>query len=332
MPDSPSADTTTQGPNLGFIVGHYKSGSTWLAHLLALHPDVRMLSETHIFRYAWEHDTLAAASAELFNDSAWGKGGAMAFPKRFASDLTRPLRRAFGLAQGTASLDTEDVPNTRHDLGWFRQRALQARLEEEADPVAFCRRFFGELAERHGRHRMTIEKTPTNVFQVSRIREAFPQAKLVSIHRDGRDVVISDAHHLRRAYNREQRFADSVSGWVRAMEAELDAVESCDIHQLSYEDLHADPEARVRELLDFLGLSSDADDVRRMIDMSSFEAMSGGRKPGEEQASSFHRKGVVGDWRGKLDERELGEFAAIGGPMLVRLGYEESPKLEDWNL
>ena len=38
--------------HLAFILGHYKSGSTWLANLLCLHPDVMGLRETHVFRYS----------------------------------------------------------------------------------------------------------------------------------------------------------------------------------------------------------------------------------------------------------------------------------------
>ena len=37
---------------LGFIVGHYKSGSTWLLNLLSLHPGIRGVGETHIFRFS----------------------------------------------------------------------------------------------------------------------------------------------------------------------------------------------------------------------------------------------------------------------------------------
>ena len=46
----PTSTMDENGSKLGFIVGHYKSGSTWLINLLSLHPGIRGVSETHVFR------------------------------------------------------------------------------------------------------------------------------------------------------------------------------------------------------------------------------------------------------------------------------------------
>jgi hypothetical protein len=51
-----------------------------------------------------------------------------------------------------------------------------------------------------------------------------------------------------------------------------------------------------------------------------FEAQSD-RPRGEEHATSFLRKGVVGDWRGKLSPDELRVLAEAAGPLMHRHGY-----------
>ncbi len=53
----------------------------------------------------------------------------------------------------------------------------------------------------------------------------------------------------------------------------------------------------------------------------------GSRKPGEEDSTSFFRKGVADDWRGVFTEEDRQAFKEEAGETLVRLGYEKD---EDW--
>jgi hypothetical protein len=67
--------------------------------------------------------------------------------------------------------------------------------------------------------------------------------------------------------------------------------------------------------------------VERCIEATSFERLSKGRKRGEEDSSSFHRKGVAGDWRGVFTERDKEVFKEAAGELLIQLGYERD---DDW--
>ena len=51
------------------------------------------------------------------------------------------------------------------------------------------------------------------------------------------------------------------------------------------------------------------------------------REAGEENSSSFFRKGVAGDWRTVFTERDKAVFKEEAGDLLVELGYE---KHQDW--
>ena len=57
---------------------------------------------------------------------------------------------------------------------------------------------------------------------------------------------------------------------------------------------------------------------------SSFEKLTRGRGRGQEDRSSFYRRGAIGDWREHFDEEAIEAFAAKAGDLLIQLGYEPS--------
>ncbi len=321
---------TSLDDRLGFIVGHYKSGSTWLSHLLALSPDIISVRECHVFRYARTADSFEAANERLFNQSAWGMGGVRRYPRHWAGDATRGIRRALGLARYVAALPTRNVPTSMHDLGLVRHLRLRSRMARAVDADDYCRLLFAELVDRFDPANRLVEKTPTNIFELDAIGRVFPAAKLVSVHRDGRDVVVSDMHHLKRAYNAQESFESRVNKWVRAMNAERDAARHQDIHTLSYEALQAAPDRTLAAVLDHLDTAHDEALRERMIRGASFEASSGGRAAGVEDASRFQRKGIVGDWRNVFTDEQTRTFSELAGPLLVELGYESSDDWREW--
>jgi Sulfotransferase domain len=61
----------------------------------------------------------------------------------------------------------------------------------------------------------------------------------------------------------------------------------------------------------------------------SFSRLAGGRRPGEEDVTSHHRKGVAGDWRNHFTDAHVERFKELYNPVLVRLGYETDDR---WSL
>jgi hypothetical protein len=315
---------------LAFIIGHYKSGSTWLAHLLSLYPGIRGVRETHIFRYTHKYDMLNDATKELLTESAWAAGGIKRFPYFWLGNITRGIRTKLGFAKGTASLSNLDVPTSMHDLGITGLFQIHNLLAKAHDADEYCYTFFQFLLDSLKPERYLVEKTPTNIFYVEHILELFPNAKLISIHRDGRDVVVSDMYHLKRVYKKSQNFKERVNKWKQAMELELEYRDKYKIHQISYEELKKEPATTTIKLLEFLELEYNDDLINSMIDGSSFESMSGGRKAGEENSNKFHRKGIIGDWHNNLTTEEIDIFSKLAGDLLVELQYENSPNCTDW--
>jgi hypothetical protein len=59
-----------------------------------------------------------------------------------------------------------------------------------------------------------------------------------------------------------------------------------------------------------------------------FSNYAGGRKQGEENASSHYRKGVAGDWKNHFKPEHVERFKQLYGEVLLKLGYEKTP---DWS-
>ena len=86
-------------------------------------------------------------------------------------------------------------------------------------------------------------------------------------------------------------------------------------------------ENEISRLLEFLEVDARKKNVRRCIEAASFEKMSEGRKPGEEDPSSFFRKGIAGDWKNVFNGRDRQAFKEEAGELLIKLGYEKD---NDW--
>jgi hypothetical protein len=97
--------------------------------------------------------------------------------------------------------------------------------------------------------------------------------------------------------------------------------------EVRYEDLLDRLGEEVRRLLEFLGAEASEETVERCVSSASFERLSKGRKREEEDATSFFRKGVAGDWKNIFTEQDSRIFKEAAGDLLIRLGYKKD---YDW--
>jgi hypothetical protein len=96
---------------------------------------------------------------------------------------------------------------------------------------------------------------------------------------------------------------------------------------LSYEELLSDPhETLSRALSTFLDTPLDHQLLDEIIERYSFARMTK-RKPGQEDRSSFIRKGVAGDWANHFTREAAEVFHRHAGETLIQLGYEKDA---DW--
>ena len=73
-------------------------------------------------------------------------------------------------------------------------------------------------------------------------------------------------------------------------------------------------------MLAFLGAEAGEETVRRCVSAASFEKLAQGRERGQEDPTSFFRKGVVGDWKNVFTDKDKQLFKEEAGDLLIELG------------
>jgi hypothetical protein len=302
-----------------FIVGHRKSGSTWLLNMMSLHPDIRGLMETNLFHLGWTEPDPEKRTERLYSQTPWSEGGPRHFLQHHLQRIAAPFLKN---KRPALSLKKEERPATLPDLPLRDQRELRRTLRQVKPPGEYVRLFFDFQKSRLHPNSYLLEKSPRNVHNADRIQEIFPGATMILIYRDGRDVVTSDQFFTRDHQGKTFSFADAVSSWRRDMEAHLRCAERYPVFACAYERLLADGPAVAKELFQFMGLSNEDQLINDLIARSSFKFYAG-RDRGQEDRKRFYRKGVAGDWRNHFTEEDKRAFKALAGDMLIRLGYEK---------
>ena len=173
------------------------------------------------------------------------------------------------------------------------------------------------------------EKTPQNIRHLAWIVERFPEATVVHIVRDGRDVVCSMREHP------DWRWVDGswqkvlvprplgwyAQRWVDDTAAGMAWRSDPRYAELRYEDLVADPPAVLVSLCERLGIPADAAWLAgASVGAPRAEATRGEGTGGPDYAGAVSAASV-GRWRSDLDEDELREVEQRCGERLRELGY-----------
>ncbi len=283
-----AAITDLRQKQIFFIGGLAKSGTTWLRILLDSHPQVVCKGEGHFLNSLGP--ALKAAIVQHQTSIA-------------------DKNRIFG--------EIEDYPLLgRDEFLYILTSAIVLYLVKESA---------GKAAQAIG------EKTPDNSKHFSAFNAIFPKAKFIHIVRDGRDAAVSGwFHNLRIAQDWTLKYYGSLGAYAKEY-AELWVADLAEVQkfmdhhpgrvfQIRYKDLSANTEEMLGKVFAFLGVETSQPLLSQCKKAASFEMLSG-RKPGQENRSSFFRKGVPGDWRNHLGAAEHEAFMQVAGEWLNRFGF-----------
>lgn len=286
-----------------FVVGNSRSGTTMLARMLGLHPAVHTLPELHFFEELWtpedEHRALAREPAVELAEQLL---------HRARGSYHRPLTP--GQHRSAAAGLVDALP-----AGPLGSEVLRAVLDGEA-----------------GRHGASVacEQTPRTVFYVEELLRLLPAAYVVVLVRDPRDVLLSQKNWWRRRFRGTgdiplrttvRRWVDyhpltTSLLWRGGVRAGDRHPESPRVTHLRYEDLVADPENALRQVLAPLGLAFDPAllAVRRISSSNEVDR----EGTGVDASRSGH-------WRTGLRPAELWLSQRITGVGMARHGYAPVP-------
>ena len=296
-------------PNLHFVISAPRSGSTWLTRALNGHPDV-FATEQRLF----------GNFCEMWPTPRGDK------KPRITADA---FAKAFGV-------------HYFHDaLGMDRTQFENQFHESFVD-------FLLDFAARRTDAKTIVDKiTPyagTTEMVISKIRERFPQSKIIHLVRDGRDKVTSatfdwllmDANDtdryrffVEKSLGMIDRFFDDdvMQRWAkhwndvnRTTRAAMPDLE------VRFEAMKEDQPAVLKNIFQLLSLDDSDAIAQHAAAKSSFEKTTG-RQPGDQQATAKTRNGIVGDWRKYFTQTDGDLFNELAGDELVKFGYAEN---SDW--
>src|SRR5919107_400733 len=286
-----------------FVTGVGKSGTSWLMRTLDGHPEILCKGEGRFFAADWRRANFDPEGTQALASSLY-----------------------------YALLDSEYLRLWVERSVWAREGDAATHLDN-LTRLATEHFLLGQL--RKTNKKFVGDKSPLlDTDFIEEVARVYPEARVIHIIRDGRDQVVSMLHHVwnrstdqggvqtlkpgelekRRIYRQdpkkllqtgdgmftEERLRGAARSWnARVGKTAKDgpALLGPNYTEVRYEDLLERPDEEVGRLAGFLGADTSEKAVHRAVGSASFEKLSRGRKRGQEDTSSFYRKGIAGDWK-----------------------------------
>jgi hypothetical protein len=286
-----------------FIVGCPRSGTTLLQRMLDCHPQVAITPETHWIPRWYEKKKDKGITPE-------------------GLVTAKLLRKLFAFAR-------------------FCELGLdQAEVEPLIEPqgtVSYSR-FISALFDLYGQKRGKVlvgDKTPGYARNLRVLHALWPEAKLIHLIRDGRDVCLSVLSWPRARGWKADEGAGRFSIWAEsplcaaalwwdwhvrlAREAGM-GFEPGVYTELRYEALVADPPGECRKLCAFLRIPYE-DAMIRLYERRAREGSAGDEKHPWQPITAGLR-----DWRTQMPSQDVELFEATAGDLLDELGYPRAKR------
>jgi hypothetical protein len=258
----------------------------------------------------------------------------------------------------------KSLVNTPEAEEWLTRRSNRWNQGRDLSPLvlrAAADLILEREAAREGK-RIVGDKSPSSTIHgqaVHDLHAVYPDAKLVYIVRDGRDVLISERfrnlveesrflkvedkriiEELRKDQTQftngtRSIFTEAVirrvaQGWVTNLqetEEEGRRLFGENYHSVRYEDLLEHPFNEMQKLWNFLGVQVDPSLEKTILDEMSSNPDEEWQAKRNEDIASFLPKGQAGNWQRLFTARDKSVFKEVAGEMLVKWRYE---KVSSW--
>lgn len=287
-----------------FVMGCPRSGTTWLASMLQQHPCVIATTESHAY---------STVLGPFVQDRARGDAGWRRVLTRYDLMAHRPWGVGLHRYVDRRTL-CRFIAAARAHPTWSDETAALEVIRWSLD------HFF---AARDGTStNVLVEKTPAHQFYADCLLRQFPEARVVEVIRDARDVCVSMemlAQSQDWAPGSRRVQLETWLDYVRHGIALRGNPEFANrIRAVRFEELKADPAASIAGVFAFMGVDCPTDLATRIAattDFSRYPRTGPGRPK---------RKGAVGDWRQHFTAADAALVRELAADILLQLGYRDA--------
>ncbi len=266
-----------------------RSGTHWVAALLNNHPEIACFPSLPFYTEAGRNNI---GEVHFFNTLA-------------------------GLDRVVGERDTRSFEDfsTKYNQVFADLVPYKDKVSKEELYVMFCKRYSDYCNEQRGNKKIVGESTPAYVFHLDFIDTLYPGIKKIASIRDPKDKIVSWHFNMIRKNRKpagEPITEEFALGYLRKRiipEYESLLLYNGDVHVLTYERMHEKTKEVARGMVEYLGMKVTDELLDHMEAESTFERQTARdsadhtpRKPGEQDVSSGLRKGIVGDWRGNIND------------------------------
>jgi len=288
-----------------FVVGNSRSGTTMMGRILGNHSSIHTFNELHFFE-------TQLSTRDIRDAVKWDRSEQLLAIDKL---MTRTREGFFKRV----------VPGT------YRKDAVVIMGDAEfVDPMDLYSSFMFYETKRYSKE-MPCEQTPRYLYYITEILEKYPNAYVINMIRDPRDVLLSQKNKWRRRFLLSSKanavpYFESLRSWANYHPYTMSKLwvsaimvareyEGCPhFTSIRYEDLLKDSDSVLRKVCSFL----DVEFEPSMLKIPMIGSSTGADRPSQLGIDS----GRAGVWRkGGLSAEDLLICQVVAGPEMIRQGY-----------
>jgi len=236
-------------------------------------------------------------------------------------DVLEPIYGDLSVSKNKAKMMNKWLQSKAFEVSGLDAEEIRAKVLSECCGAGdFLRIVMGEVACKQGVDRW-IDSTPTNIPHLLRIKKDFPDARVIHIIRDGRDVALSlDKRGWSRPLPWDRDKGLLAAGlyweWIVRKGRQCGSMLQADYLEVRYEDLVTQPAQTLKRLAVFLAHDLDYERIQQ----TSIGSVKNPLTSFKEDLERGEFK-PVGRWKGKFPPAQVVVFESLVGDYLQQLGY-----------